>query len=296
MAVYEHGYSAYDGPLNPAWNRFLVLARYGFGNVFRSRLFIAYYVSCFLWPLVCTVAVYARYNPSVMELFSTTPEGFLAINEQAFRYFLDWQTFLAFMLILFQGPALVSPDLRNNALPLFLSRPLNKTDYVLGKFLVLATLTSTVTWIPGLFLFLLVGYLQGGRWILDHLPIATGVFFGSWIVIGVLSLYALALSAWVKSKPWAAIAFLGSISVMSSIGGLFVLVFGNWGGQMLILINVVNRIWDQFFGMRPGSGILFDTPPNLVMPATAAWLSLSIFAGFSVLALYRRIRAFEVVS
>jgi hypothetical protein len=287
MPVYEHGYRSYTGPLNPASNRFLVLARYGFANVFRSRLFIAFYVGCFSMPLVATVILYLHYNVEALDTLGLPISDLIKIDTFFFRnvFFLP-QTVFAFFLILFQGPSLVSPDLRNNALPLYLSRPLNKTDYVLGKFVVLAALTSSFTWIPGLLLFFLESYLQGGRWMLDHLSIATGIFFGSWVWITVLSLFALAVSAWVKWKPWAAIAFLGSILICSAVGTMFRFVLPSWWGSMLILNDVAERVWDQLFGVES----------SLEIPAFAAWFALAAFAGFSILALYRRIRAYEVVS
>src|SRR5258707_13066390 len=52
------------------------------------------------------------------------------------------------------GPPLVSRDLRNNALPLYLCRPFTRTEDVLGKMSVLLILLSAITWIPQLLLFL----------------------------------------------------------------------------------------------------------------------------------------------
>ena len=106
------------------------------------------------------------------------------------------------------GPALVAPDLRNNGLPLYLSRPFSRTEYVLGKMAVLVVLMSLITWIPGLLLFLFQGYLEGAGWLGANLRIGMAIFVGSWIWILVLSLVALALSAWVKWKPVARLTLL----------------------------------------------------------------------------------------
>ena len=48
------------------------------------------------------------------------------------------------------GPVLVSPDLVNNALPLYFSRPFSRAEYVLGKVSVLALLLSLVGGVMGL--------------------------------------------------------------------------------------------------------------------------------------------------
>jgi ABC-2 type transport system permease protein len=189
-------------------------------------------------------------------------------------------------MILIVGPALISPDLRNAALPLYLSRPLNKTDYVLGKLLVVVTLASAVTWVPGLILFVLQASLGGKQWLLDHYRIGPAIFFSFAIWILVLSLFSLAVSSWVKWKPWARILFLGLIFTCSALGQIFKLIYGSWWGSILVLNDIFFRIWDQFFGIES----------RVEMPLTAAWISVFFFASLSLFLLYRRIRAFEVVT
>jgi ABC-type transport system involved in multi-copper enzyme maturation permease subunit len=297
MAVFERGYRGYSGPLLPEWNRFLVLARYGLAQVFRSRLFVAFFVACCVWPVVCLILIYLHYNVEALSIINLPIAELIKIDTFFFRtlYFVP-QTAMTFFLVLFVGPALVSPDLRNNAMPLYLSRPLDKTDYVLGKFLVLAMLGSAITWVPGLVLFGFQSMLAGGGWALEHSRLAVGVFFGSWVWITVLSLFALAVSAWVKWKPFAAIVYLGGIFIFSAVGKLFKLVYGTWWGSLLVLDDLMTRVWDQLFGAALGEGRFGLPLGGQDVPAAAAWISLAVFAGLSLWALYRRIRAYEVVS
>ena len=90
----------------------------------------------------------------------------------------------AFFLTLLIGPPLVSRDLTNNALPLYLCRPFSRAEYVVGKMAVLLILLSLITWVPGLLLFLFQAYLEGGGWIAANLWIAGAIFVGSlvWIL------------------------------------------------------------------------------------------------------------------
>jgi hypothetical protein len=53
------------------------------------------------------------------------------------------------ILALLIGPQQVSRDLTNNALPLYLCRPFNRTEYVVGKMSIVIILLSTITWVPG---------------------------------------------------------------------------------------------------------------------------------------------------
>lgn len=287
MAVFDRGYRGYDGPLTQPWSRFLVIARYAVRDVFASKVFIGFSVVSLIWPLALVGVIYLKYNVEALTILDLSTLDLIPIDTTFFRLgFLRPQTAFAFVMILIVGPALVSPDLRNNALPLYLSRPLDKSDYVLGKLVVLATLTSAVTWVPGLLLFALQSYLAGGRWLLDHWRIPLALFVGSWIFILVLSLFSLAVSAWVKWKPWARIAFLGALFVFSAIGQIFKLIYGTWWGSLLVVDDLMVRVWDHLFGIESSQQI----------PALVAWIALAIFGAFSAWLLFRRIRAFEVVS
>jgi ABC-2 type transport system permease protein len=286
MAVYERIYRGYRGELAPAWSRFRVMARYALEDVFRSRLFLGFFVACFVWPLVCATTIYLHYNFEALALLQVPVSDLIKIDGWFFQaFFLRPQLGLAFVMVLITGPALISPDLRNNALPLYLSRPLNRTDYVLGKLAVLAVLMSVITWVPGLLLFVLEGYLAGNGWLAANTRIGYAIFVGSWAWILVLSLMGLAVSAWVKWKPWARVFFLGLIFVASAMGHIFRDVLGDWRGSMLILFDAQHVILSQLFGLSSG----------LEMPAWAGWVTFTTLALLSTILLFRRIKAFEVV-
>ena len=59
----------------------------------------------------------------------------------------------AVFLAALAGPGLIAPDLANNALPLYFSRPLTRWSYALARLTVLVGMLSVVTWVPGLMLF-----------------------------------------------------------------------------------------------------------------------------------------------
>ena len=176
MAVYDHGYKGYSGPLMPARSRFLVISRYGLRDVFASRMFLAFFAFCFAWPLVLLVAMYLRYNAEALALTNigaTDLLEFLEVNTWFFQnLFLRAQLYLAFVVVLIVGPSLLSADLRNRAMPLYLSRPLTRTDYVLGKLVVLGVLVSAITWAPGLLLFAIQASLGGTEWLGEHWRVA----------------------------------------------------------------------------------------------------------------------------
>jgi hypothetical protein len=131
MAVYERNYGRYTGELTPTWSRFLVLPRYAFQEVFQSKLFVAFFVLCFALPFAGLVMIYLHHNLSALNLFGLPLEELkkaLPINANFFLQGQQIQGFLAFLLAFLVGPALVAPDLRNNGMPLYLSRPFTRTE------------------------------------------------------------------------------------------------------------------------------------------------------------------------
>ena len=89
-----------------------------------------------------------------------------------------WQGILSFLLVLHVGPALVSTDLRNNGLPLYLARPFSRGEYVIGKLAVLVILISAITWVPGLLLFFFQSYMMGWVWFSQNLRMGLALFAG----------------------------------------------------------------------------------------------------------------------
>lgn len=285
MAIFDRSYHAYTGRLTPMWSRFLVPARYAMQDAFSSRIFLAFFLSCFLWPLACAVVIYLRYNSEALAVLQIVPADLFQINATMFRdFFMNVQAGAAFLVVLVLGPALVSPDLRNNALPLFLARPFTKRDYVVGKLAVLAVLLSAITWVPGVLLFLLQASLQGEGWWLDNFRALPGMFVGFWVWIVVLGLLSLAISALVKWKLLARIVFLGALILLAGMGESYNQLYRTWRGSFLDLNALRDTVWDQLFGIASEG-----------MPGWSAWLGLAFVTALSIWILNRRLEAYEVI-
>jgi len=286
MAVYERAYRGYTGPTTPERRRFLIPPRYAFAEVFRSRLFAAFFAGCFLWPCCCAFLIYLHHNMSALALLEIPRANLLAIDAGFFLWFLRIQgTMLGFLIAFVVGPSLISPDMRNNALPLYLSRPFSRTEYVVGKISVLVVLLSAITWVPGTILFFLQSYLDGADWLGSHVRILAGLLLGSWIWIALLSLLALAVSASVRWKPLASAALFGIFFVASAAGAAVNATFRTTLGGLLDLSAMVQAVWAKLFGV----------PPPLDLPVAGCVVSLLLVCLLCVALLARRIRAYEVV-
>lgn len=288
MSVYEQTYRSYAGPLTPTWSRFLIIPRYAYEVVFRSKLFVGFLALCFAVPFAGLVLIYLKHNVSALKIFGASAGDIAAalpINNSFFYNGLWFQGALAFLLVLFVGPALVAPDLRNNGLALYLSRPFTRTEYVLGKMSVLLILLSAITWVPGMLLFAFQASLEKG-WLGKNLSIAGAILAGSWVWILLLSLFALAVSAWVKWKPVARITLMGLFFVLMGFGAAIQEALDVWWGTLLSPWHVISSIWYSLFDM----GFSDELPP-----AGASWAALIAGSLLCLFLLYRRIRAYEVV-
>src|ERR1700683_2303891 len=153
MAVYKRTYRGYAGGLTAPWSRFLVLFRYSRRNLFRSKFLTGFFVLCFFFPLLCALGIYANDHLSAFSFLGQRGGPLFKVDGRFFLMYLSFQSGLAFILTAFIGPGLVSPDLSNGALTLYLCRPLSRVEYVIGKLSVLAIILSSVSWIsrPALF-------------------------------------------------------------------------------------------------------------------------------------------------
>ena len=285
MAVYRRSYASYSGTLTPAWSRWLVLFRYARKSLFRSKFQTAFFVFCFFYPLLCLLCIYLVHNLAFLEKFIVTGNQLLRIDNKFFFYFVSVQGVLAFLLTAFTGPGLISPDIANGALPLYFCRPFSRAEYVLGKSSVLLILLSQITWIPGLVLFGVQASLAGSRWAWDNLWIAGSIVLSFWIWLAILSLLAMALSAWVKWRIVARALLLAVLFFGAGFAQAINAVMRTQAGYLLDISSLMSVVWNELF--RTGSEPLISV--------TRAWIALLAYCGICLVLLVRKVRAYEVV-
>src|SRR6266550_1690034 len=303
MSVYEHTYKQYLGKLTPEWSRFLVIPRHAFRDVFKSKLFTAFFIVCFIPLLIEAILIYLHHNVNALAIFKVDVRELIPIDASFFETFVEVQGIFAFFVALLVGPPLVARDLRNNALPLYLCRPFSRTEYVLGKMSVLLILLSAITWMPQLLLFLFESSLEGASWFVHNLSIASAIFIGSAVWILLLALLSQAISALVKWRVIASAALLGLFFIPSIFGevvnGLFLTRWGNIISLGALMNNVSSGLFGTFvrttghitdFDGSVGREIVINEPP-----LWASWLALALICMVCLALLSRKVKAYEVV-
>lgn len=308
MAVYEHLYGAYEGESHSAWSRFLVIPRYALRETFKSKLFTTIFILCFVYPLIATILVYLHHNVNALALLQVNVRELLPIDNTFFRTFLEVQGSFAFILTVLVAPPLISRDLSNNGLPLYLCRPLSRAEYVLGKMAVVAFLLSLITWVPGLLIFFFQASLSGFGWLWANLWMIGSIFVGFAVWIVLLSLLALAISALVRWRVVASGALLGLFFVPSAFGEIVNQLFLTRVGHLVSLWATTNSIWRGLFGLfERQTGRINGKITNPVYdgqyvdmvllepPLWVSWLVIAAVCAVCVWLLARKVRAYEVV-
>jgi ABC-2 type transport system permease protein len=304
MAVLERSYKRYDGVLSPEWSRFLIIPRHALRHIFRSKLFTGLYVLSFVAPLVFAILIYLKHNAEALAIMNLNVAAILPIDARFFQTFVVTQSWVGFILALIVGPQQVSRDLTNNALPLYLCRPFSRTEYVVGKMSIVILLLSTMTWVPGLILFLLQSYLEGWSWFSENIPIASAIFLGSLVWILLLALLTQTISALVKWRLAASAGMIGLFFIPSVFAAILnQLLLTHWG-NIVSLAALIQNVWAGLFGtfVREATEVqtmrgarVLRSAIMMEPPLWVSWLVLFLVCALCLLVLSRRVKAYEVV-
>jgi len=263
----------------------MVLPRYAWRNLYEQRLVILLTMAAFIWPLLCAGFIYLTNHIELLQGLDREFLEFIQINGRFFSIFMYVQAGCAVFLAALAGPGLVAPDLANNALPLYFSRPLTRWSYALARLTVIVGMLSVVTWIPGLLLFALQVGLAGGWWLVANWTLGVGMVAGFLLWLLILSLVAMASSAYVKWRIVAGAVSLAVFFILSGVSEMIDEVFRVTWGHVLDPAWTVNRVWCTLLGVDPPDGPSFG----------ASIAALATFILLLVAVIERKLRPVEVV-
>ena len=263
----------------------MVLPRYAWRRLYQQRLVVLLTMAAFVWPLLCVGFVYLANYVELLQGLEPEFREFIQIDGRFFSIFMYVQGGVAVFLAALAGPGLLAPDLANNALPLYFSRPLTRWSYALARLLVIVGMLSVVTWIPGLVLFGMQVSLAGGSWFRANWTLGAGMVVGFLLWLLILGLVAMASSAYVKWRVVAGAVSLAVFFILAGVSEMIDAVFRVTWGHILDPAWTVNRVWCALLGVEaprgPGAG------PSMV--------ALTGFVLLLVLVIERKLRPVEVI-
>lgn len=228
MPIFDQGYQNWSGPLSGHGTRWLAVARHGVKAMLKSWIVRLLLLVSWL-PAVALVTVLTLWGllenqaESILQLVSrmlppeivAKPHDFrVAVWTIAYSYFFKAELLFSLFLVLLVGPNLVSRDLRFNALPLYLSRPLRRFDYFAGKLGVIAFFLFATMVVPavGAYLFGLA-FSRDLAVIRDtHHLLWGGILYGTLVTLSsgtlMLALSSLSRRSIYVGLAWAGLVFL----------------------------------------------------------------------------------------
>jgi ABC-2 type transport system permease protein len=282
MPIHRERYRRREAGVDLRGGAWAVIAANGLRALVRKRAFLFLMILAWIPVVVRGVQIWAAANvPGMSQI------GMLAVTPRMFRDFLNQQEPLVFFLTVYVGSGLIADDIRANALQLYLSRPITRTQYVAGKAAILMAALAAVTFIPAMLLFLLVPAFAGSATFLrENLLLIPAISAYSVIQITLSAFLVLALSSLSKSRWFVSILYAGLAFFTHAVFGVLgAAVEGSSLSWVSIFANV-RQVGDVLFRMPPRH----DTHPLI----SAAVIVLIVLA--SALVLRRRIRAIEVVT
>ena len=278
--IHDQSYRRYQGTRNVSGRAWSVIAMSGIRAMLAKRAYLGLVLFSWVPFIVNAVRIYAATN-------FPQAASFMGVNPQMFRSFLDSQSVFVFFMTVWAGAGLIANDRRTNALQIYLSKPLVRSEYIGGKMAVLVVFLLNVTLVPGLLLLLLqVAFSGSTDFISKNLYLIPSIVLGSLVQVVVSATTMLALSSLSKSSRYAALLFTGAIFFTKALAGALQLITGSTRMAWLSISANMEQVTDVIFRETPK----YDTPWMVSLLVLIALVVLSISV------LERRVRGVEVVS
>jgi ABC-type transport system involved in multi-copper enzyme maturation permease subunit len=139
----------------------------------------------------------ARANPRfLVQLFSDA----LKMNgsPETFRNFIAAEVNTVMIVLVLAGSVLVGNDLRFRSLPFFLSKPISRWDYLLGKGLAVAAFLNLFTTVPAVVLWVQYGMLESWDYFFDEARLLVGILGFGLVLTASCTLILLTMATWLQ--------------------------------------------------------------------------------------------------
>lgn len=207
--IYDLGYRNYDGPrLGRSYavrslTTMSLRSTFGLGRTPMAKAIAWLLVAAALVPAVIQVAIGALIPLDDGEIFEFwTPQG----------YYVSIQTILV-LFVAAMASELVGNDRKNNTLPLYFSRPIERSDYVLAKVVALTLGLQALTLLPQLVLFFgtWAGARDSSKWISDNIDNVPAIIVSALLVSAQFAAFSIAVASYASKRAFALVSTLGAL-------------------------------------------------------------------------------------
>jgi ABC-2 type transport system permease protein len=277
--IHDQSYRHYGGGRAVPGRSWTVIAWAGIKTMIRKRAFLGLLIFALAPFLVRAVQMWISSNYPQAAILNPTAE--------TFRQFLEQQDFFVFVITVYVGAGLIANDRRANALQIYLSKPLMRSEYILGKLAILFTFLTLVTLLPAmLLLFLKVMFDGSFLFLRNNLFLVPAIVVGSLLQVTLASFTMLALSSLSKSSRYVGILYVGITFFTTAIYGALYAITGSSRVSWISIGANIAQVVDVVFRLKPR----YATPWQVSLLVIIALVVISISI------LERRVRGVEVVT
>jgi len=277
--IHDQSYRPYGGTKATPGSAWTVIAGAGIRSFIRRRAFLGILLFALFPFIIRAVQLYFAANVAQASMLAAGPE--------TFRQFLEQQDFFVFVITVYVGAGLIANDRRANALQIYLSKPLMRTEYIFGKLAVLIVFLLAVTFVPAmLLLFLKVAFDGSFTFLRNNLFLIPAITVASLLQVLLASFTMLALSSLSKSARYVGILYVGITFFTSAIYGALYAITGTTRVSWVSIGANLSQVVD----------VIFREPPRYATPWPVSLLVLVGLIVVSMSVLERRVRGVEVVT
>jgi ABC-2 type transport system permease protein len=213
-------------------------------------------------------------------------------SAHTFGNFIWFEGYVVVILLALAGSVLIGNDFFHGSLPFYLSKPIGRRHYVLGKCLAIGFFVNVCTTIPAAILWLEAGLLYDWKtYYLDHLTLLLGVLGYGLVLTVTLSLLVMATAVWVRRTVPMAMVWMGVFALLRLLAVW--LVDGMHGHPSWRLID----LWNDLYLI--GLWCLQADPATIrPQPQPAGWeaaLAIGGVCAACLLYLRKRVQAVDIV-
>ena len=279
MPIHDQSYRRYTGEKRPVQSAWLVIARAGLMTFLVRRAFLGLLLVAWIPFIVRASQLFLASN------FSQAT--FLAASAQTFRDYLSQQGIFVFLITVYVGSGLIANDRRANALQLYLSKPVTRAEYVLGKMSVLALFLLAVTWLPAMLLLLLqIAFSGSFAFIKANSSLLASITLYSLLTTLVITFGMTALSSLSRSSRFVGILFAGLLLFSEAMFNTLRFITGSTAVSWLSVQASLDQVGD----------VIFRQAPRYQTPVAVSFIVLLAVVVLAASVLERRVRGVEVVA
>jgi ABC-2 type transport system permease protein len=280
MPIHDQSYRRYRGQREDVRSAWTVIALTGIKGLLKKRQFLFMLFFAFMPFIIRAAQIYLAANYPQLNTFA-------APSAKTFRSFLEQQSFFVFIMTIYVGSGLIANDRLANALQIYLSKPLTRSDYIAGKMAILVAFLLLVTWVPAMLLLMLqVLFTASFQFMRENIFLIPAITLASLLIVLIAAFTMLALSSLSKSSRYVAILYAGIMLFTNAIYGVVRLVTHSTGVSWISFTASLDQVCDFIFRLP----LRYDTPVAVSFVVLLGLMTVS----FSVLE--RRVRGVEVIA